>query len=76
MTVKIRLQRFGKKGRPFFRIVAIPKANPRNGKILARLGYYDPYAKKTKIKVDQKLVQEWIAKGAQLSDAVRKLLTT
>jgi len=70
--VKIRLARHGKANDPFYRIVAIDSQNKRSGKALANLGYWHP--KKSLIKVDKKGIEQWIKNGAQVSDAVKKLM--
>lgn len=75
MAVKIRLQRLGRKNRPFYRMVAIDESEKRNGKALAVLGTYDPKANPPELKVDKTKIEEWKSKGAQSTDAVRKLLS-
>jgi small subunit ribosomal protein S16 len=76
MEVSIRLQRSDAKatGRYNFRIVAIPKQAPRQGRALELLGYYDagrnPSAQN--LKVDK--IEKWVANGAQMSQTVRDLL--
>lgn len=75
MAVKIRLQRMGRKNRPFFRIVAIDEAAKRNGKALAYLGFFDPTKESRRIKVDKKELKQYLSVGAQPTEAVRKLLS-
>lgn len=70
--VKIRLARAGKKNDPVYRIVAIDSTKKNTGRALAVLGHWHP-AKDEK-KIDQKLLAEWVKKGAQLTEAVRKLI--
>lgn len=70
--VKIRLTRQGKTNDPFYRVVAIDSQNKRNGSALAVLGHWHPRTNDKK--VDKKAIQEWIAKGAQASQAVMKLI--
>lgn len=74
MAVKIRLQRLGRKNRPFYRIVAAEEGERRNGNTLAILGTYDPKATPPAITVDSANVTKWQKNGAQPTDAVRKLL--
>ena len=69
--IKIRLARGGKKHDPKYRIVAIEKSNKRSGKALDTIGFWDP--KNDNLKLDKKLLDEWVKKGAQVSDAVKKL---
>ena len=71
--VKIRLSRLGRKKRPFYRIVAISSRSPRDGKFLEILGTYDPLQEPSGIKLDKEKIQNWIDKGAQLSNRVLKL---
>ncbi len=70
--VKIRLTRFGKKKTPFYRIVAIDSREKRDGAYLANFGTYDSL-KSTFVSYDLPAVEEWITKGAQMSDSVKKL---
>jgi len=73
MAVTLRLSRIGKKHVPFFRIVAVDSRKKRDGECLAVLGTYDGL--KTKIVTfDEKGINDWIAKGAQVSDAVKKII--
>lgn len=70
--VKIRLARYGKKNNPVYRIVAIDHQNKNNGKALEVLGFWHPSADAKE--VDKKAIDAWVKKGAQVSDAVKKLL--
>lgn len=70
--VKIRLARHGKKNDPFYRVVAIDSQNKRGGEALAIVGYWHP--KKKVVKLDKKAVNEWVSKGAQVSQAVKDLM--
>lgn len=70
--VKIRLKRLGKKNDPFYRVVAIEGSRKLNGKSLDVLGHWHPREKD--IKIDKKKVDAWVKNGAQVSDAVKKLL--
>ncbi len=70
--VKIRLARVGRKLDPFYRIVAIDKNKKVTGKILDPLGYWNPREKK--IEIDKKGIEAWVKKGAQVSEAVKKLM--
>ena len=75
MSVKIRLKRFGTKKRPFFRIVVVDSRAPRDGRTLEEVGFYHPIEVSEKqIKVKEDRIKEWISKGAQPSDTVRRLL--
>lgn len=76
MAVKLRLTRLGRRHRPFFRINAVEARTPRDGKILERLGHYDPIEKdKSKqIVIDNERVQYWLDKGAVPTETVSQLL--
>ena len=73
--VKIRLSRGGAKGRPFYHIVVTDQRNPRDGRNIERLGFYNPVAagKDVLLQLDSEKLKAWVAKGAQLSDKVRWL---
>ena len=70
--VRIRLQRFGKKKNPFYRIVCADARSPRDGRFIEVLGYWDPKKKIFKIDVEKYL--DWLKKGAQPTDAVENLV--
>lgn len=75
MSVKIRLQRFGRKKSPFYRIVAADESSKRDGKVVAYLGFFDPKTKPTTIKVDANKLKYWLNVGAKPTESVRKLLS-
>lgn len=70
--VKIRLKRFGKKLRPFYRIVVIQSRTKRQGEALEEIGSYDPIKKITSVNSEKALL--WLSKGAQPSDTVKTIL--
>ena len=72
--VKIRLSRGGAKKRPFFRIIAIDSRRQTKGRALEFLGTYDPKPEQAIIHLKADRIQAWVAKGAQLSPAVKALL--
>lgn len=77
MAMKIRLARGGSKKRPFYRIVAADSRMPRDGRFIEKLGTYNPLLPKDseeRVKMDIEKVQEWMAKGAQPTDRVRRML--
>lgn len=74
MAVKIRLARFGAKRSPFYRIVVADERSPRDGRYIERIGSYNPRTEPSHIVVDVEKAQEWLGKGAQPSNSVRKLL--
>ena len=66
MAVKLRLARIGRRHRPFFRINAVESRTPRDGKILEKLGHYDPIEKdqSKQLVINKERVQYWLGKGA------------
>ncbi len=75
MSVKIRLKRFGAKKQPYYRIVVMDSKTPRDGKTIDEVGFYHPIAVEEKqIVFKEDRVREWLAKGAQPTDTVKKLL--
>ena len=74
MAVKLRLKRMGKKGAPFYRIVAIDSRKARDGQYIDQIGIYDPTVEPALVKIDADKAKDWIAKGAQPTDTVRALL--
>ena len=74
MAVKIRLARNGAKGAPFYRIVVADSRSPRDGRFIERIGTYNPRTQPSDIQVDADKARQWLDKGAQPTDQVRKLL--
>jgi small subunit ribosomal protein S16 len=77
MAMKIRLARGGSKKRPFYRIVAADSRMPRDGRFIEKLGTYNPLLPKDseeRVQMDVEKVQAWIAKGAQPTDRVKRML--
>jgi small subunit ribosomal protein S16 len=74
MAVKIRLIRTGKKQQPTYRVVVIDGRSPRDGRYLAQVGRYDPRAEPSLVEIDNEKAVDWLRKGAQPTDTVRKLL--
>ena len=74
MPVKIRLQRHGKKGRPFFHIVVADGRAPRDGRFIERIGSYNPITNPATIELNHDKAADWMMKGAQPSDRVKSLL--
>ena len=72
--VKIRLRRMGQKKRPFYRVVVADARAPRDGKFIDQVGTYNPLVDPPAIELDDEKVKDWIAKGAQPTDTVRKIL--
>jgi len=74
MAVKIRLRRMGANRRAFYRIVATDSRAKRDGNVIEELGYYDPIAKGTQVKLDNEKVNKWLDRGAQPTDTARTIL--
>jgi small subunit ribosomal protein S16 len=75
MAVKMRLQRHGSKKRPFYFIVVADARSPRDGKFIQKLGSYNPLTIPASIQVDRQKALEWLHKGAQPTDTVRRILS-
>ena len=75
MPVKIRLQRHGSKKRPFYFIVVADARSPRDGKFIQKLGTYNPLTSPATVQLDRQRALDWLHKGAQPTDTVRKILS-
>ncbi|MDS0524913.1 30S ribosomal protein S16 [Clostridium sp. SHJSY1] len=73
MAVKIRLRRMGAKKAPFYRIVVADSRSPRDGRFVEEIGYYNPIVKPVEFKVNEEKATEWLKKGAQPTDVVKRL---
>ena len=73
--VKIRLQRFGSKKRPFYRVVAADSHDPRDGRFIEIIGTYQPIANGDEVKIDEEKALKWLAQGAQPTDTAKSLFT-
>ena len=74
MAVKIRLKRMGSKKAPFYRIVVADSRSPRDGRIIEKIGHYNPLTNPATLEVEEELALKWLSNGAQPSDTVRNLL--
>ena len=74
MAVKIRLMRMGAKKAPFYRVVVADSRSPRDGRFLENLGIYHPNNEPSRVEIDTDKAAAWLAKGAQPTEAVAKLL--
>ena len=75
MSVKIRLQRHGKKGKPFYWIVAADSRSKRDGKYLEKLGLYNPNTNPATIEIDIDSSVKWLQNGAQPTTTARNILS-
>ena len=76
MAVRIRMTRMGRRHRPFFRINAVESRTPRDGRVLEKLGHYDPLEKdeEKKIVLNLERVKHWMQLGAVPTDTVAEML--
>jgi small subunit ribosomal protein S16 len=74
MAVKLRLTRVGSKKNPIYRVVAADSRSPRDGKFIEIVGRYNPQTDPSTIDLDEAKVKDWLAKGAQPTESVRRLL--
>ena len=72
--VKIRLPRVGKKKAPFYHVVVADSRSPRDGKIVAKIGTYNPMTEPATIELDNEKVAQWIKNGAKPTDTVKALI--
>ena len=73
--VTIRLSRGGAKKRPFYHVVVTDSRNPRDGRCIERVGYFNPIAQgeATRLNLNGERIQYWLSQGAQYSDRVKSL---
>ena len=74
MAVKIRLRKMGAKKAPFYRVVVADSRYPRDGRFIEEIGTYDPTEEPALVNIDTAKADEWIKKGAQPTDTVKRLL--
>lgn len=75
MPVRLRLQRHGRKKRPFYRLVAADSRSQRDGRFLERLGHYNPLTNPAEIVVNEEKALKWLKQGARPSDTAKSLLS-
>lgn len=73
--LKIKLAPLGKRDQRSYRIVVANARSKLRGQYLSLLGTYDPHHPKNQLKIDQKLYQSWLSKGAQPTMTIKKLFT-
>ena len=74
MAVRMRLTRIGNKKNPIYRVVVAGSRSPRDGRFIEIVGRYNPQTNPSIIELDAEKVKSWLAKGAQPSDPVVKLI--
>ncbi|GET46226.1 30S ribosomal protein S16 [Capnocytophaga felis] len=75
MPVKIRLQRHGKKGKPFYWVVAADSRAKRDGKFLEKIGTYNPVSNPAQIELNVDAAVKWLKNGAQPTETARRILS-
>ena len=76
MAVRLRLKRMGRRHKSFFRLSAMDSRNPRDGRVIEELGWYDPHAKEQdqQSSLNRERIEYWLGVGAQPTETVRDLL--
>lgn len=74
MPVRLRLQRHGRIRRPFYHIVAADARSKRDGRIIERVGWYNPTTQPAQVELDREKALKWLSNGAEPTDTVRSLL--
>jgi small subunit ribosomal protein S16 len=74
MAVSMRLMRFGGKKSPYYRIVVADRRSPRDGAFIEQVGTYDPRKDPVEVQFKAEKAAEWLKKGAQPTETVKKLL--
>ena len=76
MAVRMRLTRVGSKKNPIYRVVVADARSPRDGRFIEIVGRYNPQTDPSTIELDEDKVRDWLGKGAQPTESVRRLLKT
>jgi small subunit ribosomal protein S16 len=74
MAAKIRLKRVGRKGQPSYRVVVLDGQKPRDAKVVADLGFYDPKTNPPTFEIDSETALQWLLDGAKATSAARNVL--
>ena len=74
MAVRLRLTRVGAKKDPIWRVVVADQRSPRDGRVIETIGHYNAQTDPSTIVLDEDRARSWLARGAQPTDTVRKLL--
>jgi small subunit ribosomal protein S16 len=74
VAVSIRLRRMGSNRRPAYRVVVADSRSPRDGRFIEVIGHYNPLTQPPTVMIDRVKAREWIAKGAQPSNTVKRLM--
>ena len=76
MAVKLRLTRIGGRKNPIWRVVVADGRSKRDGRVIETVGHYNAQTDPSTIVLDEERIRDWLSRGAQPSDTVRKLLRT
>lgn len=74
MSVRLRLTRVGARKNPVWRVVVADQRSPRDGRVIETIGHYNAQTEPSTIVIDEERAKSWLARGAQPSNTVRKLL--
>lgn len=74
MSVRLRLTRVGARKNPVWRVVVADQRSPRDGRVIETIGHYNAQTDPSTIMIDEERAKSWLARGAQPSNTVRKLL--
>ena len=74
MSVRLRLTRVGARKNPVWRVVVADQRSPRDGRVIETIGHYNAQTDPSTIVIDEERAKSWLARGAQPSNTVRKLL--
>ena len=72
--VTIRMARGGAKKKPFYNIVVADSRNPRDGRFIERVGFYNPVSKPSEVRLEKERIQHWLKQGAKASETVARIL--
>jgi small subunit ribosomal protein S16 len=76
MAVRLRLTRVGGRKNPIWRVVVADQRSKRDGRVIETVGHYNAQTEPSTIVLDETKVRDWLARGAQPTDTVKKLLRT
>jgi small subunit ribosomal protein S16 len=75
MAARIRLKKVGRKGQPSYRVVVLDGRKPRDAKVVADLGHYDPKTEPATFQIDNEVALKWLCDGAKATKAARDILS-
>jgi small subunit ribosomal protein S16 len=76
MSVRLRLTRIGSRKNPVWRVVVADQRSKRDGRVIETVGHYNAQTNPSTIVLDERRIRDWLQRGAQPTDTVRKLLHT